>query len=267
MELATGRRGNPGAPGRAERGEPMPWRVALVGLLLTGALVAPAAASADPAGPVLWRTHFASGLSKWTADGCGGDFNSGGGRVEVTADEARSGRFAAVLRLPDAREREQGARLFRWCEPRQHRALYYSAWYHLPRQYRVDGWWSLMEWKSEGSHNAKFMLNVGNRPDGTMYLYLGRGEDSGGGSWLQDAKDLPAGRWVHVEAYYEKAADDGGRVAVWQDGVKLVEVDGVQTANGNNLGWAVVSYGEGIAPGEVVVHVDDAAVGTSRVDP
>ncbi len=104
------------------------------------------------------------------------------------------------------------------------------------------------------------MLNVGNRGDGAMYLYLGRGEDSGGGSWSQNRVDLPVGRWVHVEAYYEKAADRGGRVAVWQDGEQILDVEGVQTANSADLGWAVVSYGEGVAPGEVVVYVDGAAI-------
>ncbi len=64
-----------------ERGEPMLWRMILVGLLLV--LAAPA--GAHPADPVLWKTKFADGsLSKWEADGCGGEFNSGGGEMSVT---------------------------------------------------------------------------------------------------------------------------------------------------------------------------------------
>ena len=111
------------------------------------------------------------------------------------------------------------------------------------------------------------MVMVGNRPGGAMHLYLGRGEDSGGGSWDQSRKDLPVGRWVHVEAYYRKAADRGGRVAVWQDGAKILDVGGVRTANSADLGWAVTSYGEGIAPGEAVVYVDGAAIATERLGP
>ena len=242
----------------------MPWRLALVGLLLL--LAAPAAAAR--ADRVLWRAgHETGDLSQWAADGCGGEFDSGGGRVDVAAAAAHRGRYGAELRLPDAAAGEQGARLFRWCEPQQHRALYYSAWYRLPRQYAVDGWWGLMQWKSEGSFNWKFAVMVGNRPDGRMFLFLGRGEDSGGGAWTQHAKNVPVDRWFHVEAYYEKAADNGGRVTVWQDGERILDVGGVQTANSDDLGWAVINYGEGIAQGEVVVDADDAAISTGWLGP
>ena len=111
------------------------------------------------------------------------------------------------------------------------------------------------------------MVMVGNRPNGAMHLYLGRGEDSGGGAWSQATTDLPVGRWVHVEALYEKAAGRGGRVAVWQDGAKILDVGGVQTANSADLGWAVTSYGEGIAPDPAVVYVDGAAIATERLGP
>ena len=235
----------------------MLWRMILVGLLLV--LAAPA--GAHPADPVLWKTRFGGGsLSKWKADGCGGEFNSGGGETRVTRGKVHVGRFAAALRLPDASRRTQGVRLFRWCEAQSHPALYYSAWYYLPRRYDVNGWWGLMQWKSEGSFNWKFGIMVGNRPDGAMYLYLGRGEDSGGGRLDQNTADLPAERWVHVEAYYEKAADRGGRVAVWQDGTKILDVDGVQTANSDDLGWAVINYGQGISPSPVRIVVDDARI-------
>ncbi len=202
---------------------------------------------------------------------CGGEYNSEGGETGVTTEVARSGRYAARLYLPNARSREQGARLFRWCEPILHRELYYGCWYYFPRRYRVDwsgyGWWNIMQWKSRGSLNGKFGLNVTNRPDGEMYVFLGRGGDSGGGRWDQDVVGVPVERWFHLEAYYRKAADDSGRVTVWQDGVQILDLDGVQTANSDDLGWSVNNYGAHIDPGDVWVYVDDATISTSRVGP
>ena len=130
-------------------------------------------------------------------------------------------------------------------------------------------WRTLDSWAafSAGSQNAKYMLGAGNRPDGRMYLLLTRGADSGGGTWHQAVADLPEGRWVHLEAYYRKAADQTGQVIVWQDGAQLLDVAGVRTANDDDLQWAVTNYGQDTAPADVTVYVDDAAIGTSRLGP
>ena len=100
-----------------------------------------------------------------------------------------------------------------------------------------------------------------------MYVFLGRGGDSGGGSWTQDVADVPVGRWFHLEAYYRKAVDDSGRVAVWQDGVQILDLDGVRTANSDDLAWSVNNYGAHIDPGDVLVYADDATISTSRAGP
>ena len=227
-----------------------------------------------PNGGLLWAAgHEAGDTGDWWApararregDNCGGEYNNPPAASEV-ADVAHGGRYGLRLRVPDTTTGASlGARAFRWCEPRRYRELYYSAWYYLPQRVAVHSWWGLMEWKSAGSQNAKFMLQVANRPDGGMYLFLGRGADSGGGAWRQEVADLPVGRWVHLEAYYRKAADQTGRVIVWQDGVQLLDVAGVQTANSDDLSWAVINYGQQTAPADVEIYVDDAAISTERV--
>ncbi|HYN89547.1 MAG TPA: heparin lyase I family protein [Ardenticatenaceae bacterium] len=198
---------------------------------------------------------------------CGGEYNSGGGATGPADSPARAGRYAAFLQTGDIGSSQQGARLFRWCEPRANDALYYSAWYLIPTRVTVESWWAIMQWKSAGSFNPKFALMVGNRPDGEMYLYLGRGRDSGGGSWSQSTSDLPVGQWFHLEAYYEKAGDGTGRVTVWQDGVELLDLAGVSTANGEDLGWSVINYGDSLDPGNLTIYTDDAAISRTRLGP
>jgi hypothetical protein len=220
----------------------------------------------------LWSTDHETGeMSQWWYPGgvyaCGGEFNSDGGTSGVSTTVARSGLYSARLNLPNVGAGTQGARLFRWCEARANTALYYSAWYYIPQEVTVRDWWALMEWKSAGSYNAKFAVYVDNRPDGQMYLLLGRGQDSGGGSWRQDLKNVPVGQWFHLEAYYRKASDNTGQITIWQDGVQILGVVNVQTANSSDLGWAVTNYGAQLSPSNVTIYVDDAVINTYRTEP
>src|SRR6266550_4717211 len=68
-------------------------------------------------------------------------------------------------------------RLFRWLEPESRSELHYSVWYYFPRRYIPNGnppWWNVFQWKSKRGDaiDPFFALNVGNRPDGSMYFYL-----------------------------------------------------------------------------------------------
>jgi hypothetical protein len=83
----------------------------------------------------------------------------------------------------------------------------------------------------------------------------------------QTVKDIPEGRWTHLEAYMEKATDASGRVTVWQDGVLLFDVKDVKTANSADLSWSVNNYAEHLVPSEATILVDDAAISTSRIGP
>ncbi len=253
----------------------MKWRFRIVSMLLALLCIVPLAHAQT--GTVLWTGgHEAGTMGDWWApepagregNNCGGEYNNGSAASGVTTAQKHSGTYAAALRVPNMNTgSSEGARLFRWCESRQYHDLYYSAWYYIPTRVRVDSWWWLMQWKSNGSYNAKFGLAVANRPDGSMYIGLGRGSDSGGGWWPQSAANLPVGRWVHLETYYKKAADATGRVTVYQDGQQIIDLPNVQTANGDDLGWAVINYGQYTDPSDVTVYVDDAAISTARIGP
>jgi hypothetical protein len=224
---------------------------------------------------VLWSAGMEGGdLSEWYrpcsgSSPCpqqlGGAFNSGNAVSKASGDVAHTGAYSANLTIntpPTA-----GVRLFRWGEPRQYTDLYYSVWYYFPQRYDTPaGWWNILQWKSKtSSRNDPFtVLNVGNRPNGNMYLYLYRWVAKE--SYNQTIKDIPVGQWVHVEAFYRCAADGTGRVTVWQDGAQLYDVGNVNTryADGD-CQWSVNNYSDRVTPSPTTIYIDDAAISTTRI--
>src|SRR2546429_992862 len=111
----------------------------------------------------------------------GGVFDSGTATATVdVASPAHSGIHSAKLYINTLNPAEistSGVRLFRWLEPESQPELHYSVWYYFPRRYIPNGnppWWNVFQWKSKRGDaiDPFFALNVGNRPDGSMYFYL-----------------------------------------------------------------------------------------------
>jgi hypothetical protein len=197
---------------------------------------------------------------------CGGEYNSNGGTSRVSTVVAHSGRFSARLYQPNtAMMPDVGVRLVRWCES-IHQAigtgLYYSAWYYIPTRVTVHGWWSIMQWKSLDSRNAKVHITVGNRANGSMYVRVCQGVDSGGRCWGQNSRNLPVAQWFHLEVYYVKSIEGTGRVILWQDGAQIVDAMDVDTANSEDLSWGVISYGTDLDPSDNTIYIDDAMIST-----
>jgi polysaccharide lyase-like protein len=215
----------------------------------------------------LWSAGMESGnLSEWTANQCGGEYNSGISNSEASTDFAHSGSWAANLTITTPSAPTSGTRLFRWCEPRTYPKLFYSAWFFFPRNYAAPNFWNIVQWKSKTAtrNDPFFILNVGNRADGNMHLYLYNWQTRV--SYKQEAASLPAGRWIHIEAYHECAADNTGRVTVWQDGTLLYDVPNVRTRySDGDCQWSVNNYSDGLSPNTATLYIDDAAIGLSRI--
>ncbi len=222
-------------------------------------------------GATIWETNHdydADVLRDWKKDGCGGPFHSGDPTAfhDIATSPVRSSPKAVGLVRPDG-SKLSGARLFRWCETINTTigsSLHFTAWYHFPAGYDVgNGWFHIMEWKSNGSENAKQMLGVANRSGGGMYLHLGQGSDSGGGFWGQDILDIPIATWFKLEARVKKAADATGRIRVWQDSTLILDVSNLKTANSKDWSWAVINYGDAMpTTGGVGIVIDDARIQT-----
>ena len=127
---------------------------------------------------------------------------------------------------------------------------YYSFWAYVDAGYTAPGWNLLLGWMTGVYGSPSPISNLGLQVwNGTLQLVYtlkncsvgayvcpsipGYTLDSG---WYFMTPQSPAGvapfprnRWVHVSVYY-KMAPTNGRVAVWQDGVKVMDL----TAPGMN---------------------------------
>ncbi len=258
---------NAGTHGRIAR------RLALAGLAVAAVLptlaTTPAPAQVgEEVGVTLWRGNSEEGdLSDWERNGCGGNFSNPPNADAVISTRAHAGSYGAKLSMSSPTG-SAGARLFRWCEAQSNNVLYYTAWYYVPQTYTVNGWFHIMQWKStmvggcENRCNATVMVNVRTKNNGAMALGIERGVDNGGGTWTQGIAEVPVGRWFEVRARVTKGWNGDGRVTLWQDGTKILDVQGINTARSDDLQWAVIAYGQGISPEPVTVYADDARIAT-----
>lgn len=110
-------------------------------------------------------------------------------------------------------------------------------------------------------HNPFHVLNVGettyNR-EPVMYFYLC---PLNGGTCLSQTAPSPfipyGSAWTHVEAQYVCAADNTGRVTIWQDGHQVFDVSGPTRYAGGNCEWSVNNYSNGLNPTPTPIYVDD----------
>ncbi len=229
-----------------------------------------AAPTSQKSNGVLWSAGFETGnLSEWTQGGGGGPEDSGTGSVTVSTDVAHSGRYSGKLTITGATNQTQGARLFRWAESITTPKAYYSAWFYFPQNYTGMIWWNVFQFKSKLSNTNNdplWILNVGNRADGTMYFYLYDWIDRR--SYTQHIANIPVGKWIQVEAYYQQATDHTGRITFWQDGTMLFDLNGIVTRRpGDEIDWSVDNYTDNITPSTATIYVDDAAISTKWLAP
>lgn len=256
---------------------------------------------------ILWcADHEEGDLSDWEDQGTddpnagGGVFNTGGTDVCAAATNmvAHSGTFAAEATITNAVRAENGlraVRLMRWTDrawdedgryfPEE---AFYSTWMYLPCTYDPakeapwdpgdGGWWNVFQFKSENGAGSQPVceLDVYNQ-DGQMYFglstktYPDHWSDCHEQEYRvqQHPLPLPIGRWFHVEVYYRKSAACSGAVQVWQNGVEIFAVSGLQTLLGETATWGLGNYTDHISGGPVLgtatIFFDDALVSTRPV--
>lgn len=254
-------------------------------VLLITILVLAAGASAAPQRRVWHAGMESGGLEAWTIREGGGFFDSGSASETASKVVAHSGRYSlrAVIRTPP----EAAVSAFRWKEPREYAALYYSVWVYFPARYRLTGnrhtgrFWNLLQWKSRNARHpvsSIWQVNLGQTRRGLVpYLAFpgalpGPQEGQSGFHVFHPlvVKPIEPRRWIHFVAYVKAAHDYTGRIAVWQDGAKIFDRRGVVTSFhspgynewNTDIEWSVNCYSDKVVPSPTVLYIDDASIST-----
>ncbi len=211
---------------------------------------------------VLWFGDVETGdKSQWSPGGTGGgEFNSGTGYTNVSQAYAHGGRYSLEMNITTPPT--SGTRMFRWKESQAHQKLYYTAWLYFPQRHTVNGFWNVVQFKSKrtnGANDPFFVLDVGNRGDGTMFFHLFNWQTRV--DFPQSLKNIPVGQWFKIEAMYKCAPDGTGQITVWQDGTQLYDLPNIQTRySDGDCQWSVNNYGDGLSPASSKIYLDDAKI-------
>lgn len=225
----------------------------------------PDAAGAPDRG-VVWSTSVESGdTSDWTRDGSElGGTETHGATLEVSSEQAHSGSFAVKLSLDTSDGQDHGAELYRRVETN---ASYYSAWFFLTEAHTPAVYWSVFYFFTEtkpGDRTTRRGLWDLNLNSTALYFY-----DETTKRFLDAAPQTPypIGAWFHIEAYLEHPPNGAGQLRVWQDGVPILDVQGLGTPATDYVYWAVGSGTDRLTPVGCTMYVDDATISQSRVGP
>ncbi len=163
---------------------------------------------------------------------------------------------------------------------------YYSTWLYFPRTYNPNkyapwdpgdgGWWNVFQFKvhdRQGVSQPMWSLNVDHDDtNNEMMFYLYSRYHTPSSYNQLDPVAIPVKRWTHLEAYYKHATRKRGHITIWQDGILLFDISGVNTAleGGDQASiWSIGSYTDHMAgdvtAGTTTIFFDDATVSTVRL--
>ncbi|MBN2575634.1 MAG: heparin lyase I family protein, partial [Deltaproteobacteria bacterium] len=137
----------------------------------------------------------------------------------------------------------------------------YGVWFYLSSLARNTDNWNLVHFQG-GAPNAWHNLwdvSLNNAADGSLYL---RVFDALRGVYRvpNPTVSVPVGEWFHVEFRFKRAKDATGGVALYQNGVLLLELTGVVTDDSDLAQWYVGNLAKGLIPTDSTLYVDDVTI-------
>ncbi len=150
---------------------------------------------------------------------------------------------------------------------------YYSAWFYVPIAYRIDGFAVIAKLETradrpDGGTSLIYLWDVIlGSADGMMTLYVHdhlRQMDLLPGC----VNVVPVGRWFRLDVLWRRSSDPDGRFALWMDGQPIVDASGLSTGPAAGwVEWDIGAVADGIAPTDLVLYLDDAAISVGNPAP
>jgi len=224
---------------------------------------------------LIWSAdHESGGVEQWTGDGLGEALmprtpDDEPSRIEVSSDAAHRGRYALELVNPTGWASDyDGPEIYHVVG--EQADAYYSAWFLLPEQYRLEPQLTLLRLRSREPGTDSPLngeeLQLRSLSSGGYVLQVFSNHNGFLREPIADPPPLvePA-RWFQLEARYEPQSS--GRLRVWLDGALVYDLPGRPGAAGTEMVLSVCNAVQTAQPSPVVLFVDDAAVSHSRVSP
>lgn len=222
----------------------------------------------DVGSDLLWSAEHETGdLSEWTASG---DVRLPSDTSSIAVSDESSHRGARAVQLvnpADWDNQDEGPELLHGAGSLAD--AYYSAWFLLPKRYRIDPSLTLIRLRSRDPGGELYSgeeLQLRSLADGSFVLQV---FSNNSGFLLEPVAEaaprVQAGRWFQLEARYEPRS--AGRLQVWLDGVLAYDLSDRPGAAGTEVVLGVCNVAERATPAPLVLFVDDAAISLSRAGP
>jgi hypothetical protein len=229
----------------------------------------PTDAAADaPKRPPLWTSDHETGdLSAWWAGGSseGGEYEIDG-TLEVTTERAHGGSHALKATIDTSDHQDHLARVYRRTVDG---GAYYGAWFFWDDVHVPDQWWSIFLFRTQfdqpDSTNLWDLYVVPGAGGEMVLSFFDHLKNQSTAAPAPASGRISAGRWVHIEAYFEYRPPDGTHIAFWLDGMQVFDLPGLGQAPSPDVYWAIGNGSNGLAPPVSVLYIDDATIARDRV--
>jgi hypothetical protein len=206
-----------------------------------------------------WSTGFENGFSDYY-DALGICYVNGRASCGTVTSPAFEGKNAAAFTVTASPPGPSQTRCY--LEGRFPVDAVYGAWFFIPALAEVGVWWNLMFFQGvvpPTQEPALWSVSLRNAPDGGLRLFLHAHAPLTVPA-SNPSIPVPIGRWFRVEFRLARALDATGAIALYQDGVPIVEATGLVTDRFDFHHWYVGNWGDGLTPAESTVYVDDVTI-------
>jgi hypothetical protein len=205
---------------------------------------------------VPWETGFENGFCDY-AQAMGFCYVTGDASFEAVSRPVHSGTGAAAFYVNSEMPGAQARCVRQGVFPAD---AVYAAWFFVRAAATSTENWNLMYFNGSVDDELPGFWDVSiHVVDGRNVLVV---FDQQRGVRLvpPDGPDVPIGAWFHVEFRLRRGTDNDGLIELYQDGVRIYELDGIPAENSLWNQWYVGNLAAGRDPPESTVFVDDVSI-------